>query len=180
PRISTNSSPSATGSSCCAVGASRANSRLNRSGPNSSGRAWSEPMMRRDLDLALIGPVRLAFRRRAPRAIVIAAIALAAFALVLVIDGKDPVRAYRDTLLYVFGNAYGFSELMVRMTPLLMTSLAVALPSRVGLINVGGEGQLYMGAWLATAGALSFPNLPSWLLLPLMRSEEHTSELQSR
>ena len=75
----------------------------------------------------------------------------------LVIDGKDPVRAYRDTLLYVFGNAYGFSELLVRMTPLLMTSLAVALPSRVGLINVGGEGQLYMGAWLATAGALSFP-----------------------
>ena len=54
------------------------------------------------------------------------------------------------------------------MTPLLMTSLAVALPSRVGLINVGGEGQLYMGAWLATAGALSFPDLPSWLLLPLM------------
>jgi general nucleoside transport system permease protein len=49
-----------------------------------------------------------------------------------------------------------------------MTSLAVALPSRVGRINVGGEGQLYMGAWLATAGALSFPNLPSWLLLPLM------------
>src|SRR5271166_908055 len=125
-------------------------------------------MMPRDLDLALIGPVRLAFRGRAPRAIVIAAIALAAFALVLVIDGKDPVRAYRDTLLYVFGNAYGFSELMVRMTPLLMTSLAVALPSRVGLINVGGEGQLYMGAWLATAGALSFPQLPSWLLLPLM------------
>jgi ABC-type uncharacterized transport system permease subunit len=124
--------------------------------------------MPRDLDLALIAPVRLAFRRCAPRAIVIAAIALAAFALVLVIDGKDPVRAYRDTLLYVFGNAYGFSELMVRMTPLLMTSLAVALPSRVGLINVGGEGQLYMGAWLATAGGLSFPQLPSWLLLPLM------------
>ena len=73
--------------------------------------------MPRDLDLALIGPFGLAFRRRAPRAIVIAAIALAAFALVLVIDGKDPVRAYRDTLLYVFGNAYGFSELLVRMTP---------------------------------------------------------------
>ncbi len=119
-------------------------------------------------DLALVAPVRLAFGGRGARAVVIAGVALAAFALVLVIDGKDPVRAYRDTLVYVFGNAYGFSELMVRMTPLLMTSLAVALPSRVGLINVGGEGQLYMGAWLATAGALYFPDLPSWLLLPLM------------
>ena len=53
--------------------------------------------------------------------------------------------------------AYGFSELLVRMTPLLLTAVAVALPSRLGLINVGGEGQLYMGGWLATAGALAFP-----------------------
>src|SRR5271154_2895908 len=54
------------------------------------------------------------------------------------------------------------------MTPLLLTSVAVALPSRLGLINVGGEGQLYMGGWAATAGALAFPDLPAWLLLPLM------------
>ena len=46
--------------------------------------------------------------------------------------------------------------------------VAVALPARLGLINVGGEGQLYMGAWLATAGALWFSDLPAWLLLPLM------------
>jgi len=32
--------------------------------------------------------------------------------------GKDPLKAYGDTLLYVFGNTYGFSELLVRMTPL--------------------------------------------------------------
>jgi simple sugar transport system permease protein len=105
---------------------------------------------------------------RAPRALGIAAVALIAFALVLLVDGKDPLRAYRDTLVYVFGNSYGFSELLVRMTPLLMTSVAVALPSRLGLINVGGEGQLYMGAWLATAGALDFPGLPAWALLSLM------------
>jgi simple sugar transport system permease protein len=54
------------------------------------------------------------------------------------------------------------------MTPLLLTAVAVALPARLGLINVGGEGQLIMGAWLATAGALGFPDLPAWLLLPLM------------
>lgn len=124
--------------------------------------------MQRDLALALGAPIRSAVRGRALRAVVISLVALAAFALVLVIDGKDPVRAYRDTLVYVFGNAYGFSELLVRMSPLLLTSLAVAIPSRVGLINVGGEGQLYMGAWLATAGALNCPDLPPWLLLPLM------------
>lgn len=74
----------------------------------------------------------------------VAFLALSAFALLLIVAGKDPWRAYVDTIVYVFGNAYGFSELLVRMTPLLFTALAVALPARIGLINIGGEGQLYI------------------------------------
>src|SRR5271167_4309520 len=124
--------------------------------------------MPHDLAIAWRRPASMIAGRRLSRALVIALVALAVFALLLLADGKDPLRAYRDTLVYVFGNSYGFSELLVRMTPLLLTSVAVALPSRLGLINVGGEGQLYMGAWLATAGALAFSGLPAWLLLPLM------------
>jgi simple sugar transport system permease protein len=82
--------------------------------------------------------------------------------------GKDPVKAYGDTLVYVFGNTYGFSELLVRTVPLLFTATAVALPARIGLINVGGEGQLLMGAVFATGGAMEFSALPSWVLLPLI------------
>ena len=121
-----------------------------------------------DRSLALAGPKALAAWRGSRDALSVALAALAIFALVLLIDGKDPLRAYRDTIVYVFGNAYGFSELFVRMSPLLLTSLAVAAPARLGLINVGGEGQLYMGGWLATAGALGFADLPAWMLLPLM------------
>jgi ABC-type uncharacterized transport system permease subunit len=106
--------------------------------------------------------------RRALRYPVIIVLALAIFAIVLLVAGKDPLKAYSDTLAYTFGNAYGFSELIVRMIPLLLTAVAVAFPARVGLINVGGEGQLYLGAWLATGGALAFPGFPAWLLLPLM------------
>ena len=124
--------------------------------------------MPHDLAIAWRRPASRIAGRRLSRALVIALVALAVFALLLLADGKDPLRAYRDTLIYVFGNTYGFSELLVRMAPLLLTSVAVALPSRLGLINVGGEGQLYMGAWLATAGALSFSDLPAWQLLPLM------------
>jgi simple sugar transport system permease protein len=51
---------------------------------------------------------------------------------------------------------------------MVITALAVALPSRVGLINVGVEGQLYMGACLAAWGALTFTQLPAWALLPLL------------
>jgi general nucleoside transport system permease protein len=105
---------------------------------------------------------------RAKTFALVSVIALGVFATLLVAAGKDPLRAYADTLIYVFGNAYGFSELLVRMIPLMLTAVAVALPARIGLINVGGEGQLYMGAWLATAGALAFSDQPAFILLPLL------------
>jgi simple sugar transport system permease protein len=105
---------------------------------------------------------------RAKAFALVAAVALGVFATLLVAAGKDPLKAYIDTLTYVFGNAYGFSELLVRMIPLMFTAVAAALPARIGLINVGAEGQLYMGAWLATAGALTFSDQPAFVLLPLL------------
>jgi simple sugar transport system permease protein len=51
------------------------------------------------------------------------------------------------------------------LIPLLLCALAVLLPARLGLVNVGGEGQIYMGAWLATWGALSLGDLPRPLAL---------------
>ncbi len=97
-----------------------------------------------------------------------AALAFLLFGFILLLAGKNPLQAYRDIFTSTLGSAYGISEVFVTMTPLLLTALAVALPSRLGLINVGGEGQLYIGALLATWGALRFSALPAWVLLPLM------------
>jgi simple sugar transport system permease protein len=99
---------------------------------------------------------------------VVAAVAFLTFSIILLISGKDPILSFRDIFTSTLGSAYGFSEVIVTMTPLLLTALAVAIPSRIGLINVGGEGQLYMGACFATWGALTFSSLPTWILLPLM------------
>lgn len=104
------------------------------------------------------------------RYIVVFLLAFVAFGIVLLAAGKDPVKAYADTFTYTLGNSYGRSEVLVRMIPLVLTAVAVALPSRLGLINIGGEGQLYMGAWLATWGALTFDGLPKWILLPVIVS----------
>ncbi len=98
----------------------------------------------------------------------VALVALGVFAMLLIAAGKDPLKAYADTLVYVFGNTYGFSELLVRMIPLMLTAIAAALPARMGLINVGAEGQLYMGAWLTTAGALALGDHPAFVLLPCL------------
>ena len=95
-------------------------------------------------------------------------LALAAFGLVLLLAGKDPIKAYSDVFSFTFTNSYGFSEVIVRMIPLLLTAVAVAIPGRLYLINVGGEGQLHMGAWLATWTALTFTALPPAVLIPLM------------
>ena len=93
-------------------------------------------------------------------------IALAAFALVLLVFGKNPIKAYADIFANTLGSAYGFSEVLVKMIPLTLAAVATALPARIWLINVGGEGQLYIGALFATWGALHFSDLPAWLLIP--------------
>jgi simple sugar transport system permease protein len=95
-------------------------------------------------------------------------LALGLFGLIIWISGKDPIVSYRELFNSTLGSWYGFSEVLVAMTPLLITALAVALPSRIGLINVGVEGQLYMGACAATWGALTFSSAPAWILLPLL------------
>ncbi len=95
-------------------------------------------------------------------------LALVAFAAVLLVAGKNPVKAYLDIFSATLASGYGFSEVLVKMIPLILTAVAVALPSRIGLINVGGEGQLYIGALCATWGALTLKGLPGWALLPGM------------
>lgn len=93
-------------------------------------------------------------------------IAFIFFALLLLLFGKNPFQAYADIFLNTLGSAYGISETLVKMTPLILTALATAIPSRIWLINVGGEGQFHIGAILATWAALNLGFLPAWFLLP--------------
>lgn len=112
--------------------------------------------------------VRKGWAVAAARNVTILAIALVAYAIVLLLAGKDPIKACIDTFSFTLGTWYGFSEVIVKMIPLLLTAIAVALPSRLGLINIGGEGQLYMGAWLATWGAITFTGLPQAIFVPFL------------
>jgi ABC-type uncharacterized transport system permease subunit len=95
-------------------------------------------------------------------------LAFLVFAVLLLAFGKNPVKAYVDIFSSTLGSTYGFSEILVKMIPLTLTAVAVAVPSRIWLINVGGEGQLYIGALFATWGALTLNTLPAWILLPLI------------
>src|SRR5262249_20449410 len=105
---------------------------------------------------------------RPPRLLTHLALALAVFALVLLVFGKNPLRAYVDIFQSTLGSTYGVSETLVKMIPLVLTALATAIPSRIWLINVGGEGQLFVGALAAAGVALRFDALPAPALLSAM------------
>ncbi|MGH9029105.1 MAG: ABC transporter permease, partial [Acidimicrobiales bacterium] len=64
-----------------------------------------------------------------------------------------------------FSSGPGLQELVVLATPFFLTGMAVQIPRRVGLWNIGGEGQFFAGAWLATAFAFALPHAPGWALI---------------
>jgi len=59
------------------------------------------------------------------------------------------------------------SETVVSATPLILTGLSVALAFRVGLFNIGAEGQLYVGSLLAVIVGFSIVGVPWFVHLPL-------------
>src|SRR5690348_5592176 len=96
------------------------------------------------------------------------AVALAAFSVLLMLYGRNPIQTYVDAFWSTLGGSYGRGEVIVKMIPLLLCALAVAVPARLGLVNVRGEGQLYIGAWFASWAALTFTQAPPIVILPLM------------
>jgi simple sugar transport system permease protein len=90
------------------------------------------------------------------------------YALLILSYGKNPFTAFHDIFTSTLGSSYGLGEVVVRMTPLLLTAMAVTIPARIGQVNVGGEGQLFAGGLCATGVALTFTTWPRPLLLTAM------------
>ena len=122
----------------------------------------------RPLALSLVHPAIMQAWMSAPRPALGIVLALAVFALFLLASGRDPVEAVLRGWDGVMGSSLGLSEVGVTMIPLLLAALATAIPTRVGLVNVGGEGQLFIGALTATGVALFLPVGQIWLMLPVM------------
>ena len=91
------------------------------------------------------------------------------FGLLLLTEGKNPIATYGVILNAVFGSRYGFGEVIVKATFLILTSLTAILPYRVGMANAGGEGQMAIGALAAAvAGTTFLTHAPAPFGIPLM------------
>jgi len=83
------------------------------------------------------------------------------------ISGYDVSRAYLSLFYGAFGNPYNFAQTLLQTIPLIFTGLAVAIGFKSGLFNIGGEGQLYWGAFATAVTTLIFPNAHGLMLVPL-------------
>ncbi|WHA43519.1 ABC transporter permease [Agrobacterium larrymoorei] len=103
------------------------------------------------------GPfLELAARRGEPLAITLLAVfaGMGLFSLFLLALGKSPVQFLQLIYTGGFGSWFSLQNTMSRAAPLLLTALCVALPARLGLIIIGGEGALVLGGLAASAASL--------------------------
>src|SRR6218665_3356747 len=92
------------------------------------------------------------------------------FALFLLVIGKDPIQFYQLVWTGGFGSSFSIQNSLQRAAPLILTGLAFAIPARIGLTMIGGEGALVLGGFASAAIAIPLVSngVPPILTLPLM------------
>jgi len=107
----------------------------------------------------------------AVRMVGVFAASLVVFALLLLAQGANPLDGYRAMWDSVTRDSTAFGDVLVRLSPYLLAALAVVVPARAGLFNIGGEGQLVLGAigamWAADLLDQSAPRVLTLVVMAL-------------
>ena len=93
--------------------------------------------------------------------------ALTVGAVMLLLLGVNPVTAYGALWEGAFGSTNALAETLVKATPLLFIGLGICIAFRGAVINIGGEGQMVVGAILATLVGLTLDDWPGWAAITL-------------
>ncbi len=80
--------------------------------------------------------------------------AVAVFGLLMLFKGASPIEAYRSMWTSLATDT-SIAAIFVKGAPLVLAALAVTIPAKAGLVNVGGEGQLIMGGVFAAGAAMA-------------------------
>ena len=93
--------------------------------------------------------------------------ALLVGAIMLLLLKVNPIDAYKALWDGAFGSSNAVAETLVKATPLLLVAIGICISFRGDVINIGGEGQMIIGAVLATWVGLTFTSLPGWFVITL-------------
>ncbi len=88
--------------------------------------------------------------------------------LIFTILGKNPVIAFHAFFIEPINDFYGFGELIIKASPLMLIGVGLAIGFKANIWNIGAEGQLAMGAIFGGGIALYFNESSSVLILPAM------------
>lgn len=96
-----------------------------------------------------------------------AGLALLVSLIALQISGRSAVAIVTDSLEASLGSFNDVQDMLTLATPILLAGIAVAIPLRAKVWNIGVDGQLLMGGWAASAVGLHVDG-PTIVVLPLM------------
>ena len=82
---------------------------------------------------------------------------LAIGGIIISLTGGSVLQTYTELWNGAFGNFYFFSTTLARATPILLIALGVGFAFRAGVFNLGGEGQMVVGAISAAIVAYYLP-----------------------
>lgn len=99
--------------------------------------------------------------------VVALAISVVISAIILAVCGYNPFEAYGAILTGAFGSLRGAAQMLTQATPLIFTGLAFTFAKKASLINLGVEGQMYMGALGAVLIGLMPMGIPAPIHLSL-------------
>ncbi|NLM09550.1 MAG: ABC transporter permease [Clostridiaceae bacterium] len=97
---------------------------------------------------------------------IIAAIIVSGIFIVFL--GYNPVKVYVNMISGALGSKIRFRATLLEMVPLVITSLGILVAFKMKFWNIGGEGQILMGAFGATYIALFVDWIPKPLVIPVM------------
>ena len=118
-------------------------------------------------DTGLLILVRRGIGQVLPYLIAVVA-AFAVVGVVIALLGANVLDAYRTLLFTAFRSPNSFVQTLLKFVPLLLQALAFTVPLAAGKFNIGGEGQMIVGAIGAAAVGILLADLPPLLLLPLV------------
>jgi len=96
------------------------------------------------------------------------AAALGVGAVMLLALGANPLQGYAALFDGAFGSWDALADTAIKAMPLLLVGVGICIAFRAGVINIGGEGQIILGAIFSTTVALLIPDTPRIVLVPLV------------
>ncbi len=99
--------------------------------------------------------------------VIASALALLVGAVMLQLLGANPIEAYVAMARGAFGSPNAIADTLVKASPLLFVGIGTCIAYRCGVINIGGEGQMVIGAIFTCGIALTFQQAPAWFLVPM-------------